>query len=189
MICLSKFYLDSSVSSDNYNLYIQDYLLVKAYHPGNLKKGGMCVHFKETLPVSFLPIPYLKECIVFEVSINNKRGYVISIYRSASQMSNDFNLSTTNLEKLVVKISSSNPRMIRGFNGKSSNWSSNDTTTAEGAQLDYLTLLYGMKGVITEPTHILEIFSSSMDLIFSNQPNLSRILECIQHYIQNVNIK
>ena len=184
MICLSKFYLDSSVSSDNYNLYIQDYLLVKAYHPGNLKRGGMCVHFKETLPVSLKV-----ECIAFEVSINNKRGYVISIYRSASQMSNDFNLFTTNLEKLVVKISSKNPRMIRGFKGKSSNWSSNDTTTAEGAQLDYLTSLYVMKGVKTEPTHILEVLSSSMDLIFPNQPNLSRILECIQHYIQNVNIK
>ena len=26
---------------------------------------------------------------------------------------------------------------IGGFNVKSSNWSSNDTTTAEGAQLDY----------------------------------------------------
>ena len=46
--------------------------------------------------------------------------------------------------------------MTGDFNAKSSNWSSNDTTTAEGAQLDYLTPLYGMKQVITEPKHILE---------------------------------
>ena len=33
--------------------------------------------------------------------------------------------------------------MIGDCKGKSSNWSSNDTTTVEGAQLDYLTSLYG----------------------------------------------
>ena len=51
-------------------------------------------------------------------------------------------------------------------------WSSNKTTIAEGAQLDYLTSLYGMKQVITEPTHILENSSSCTELIFSYQPNL-----------------
>ena len=57
--------------------------------------------------------------------------------------------------------------------GKSRNWSSNDTTTAEGAQLDYFTSLYGMKQVITEPTHVLESSAScSIDLIFINQPNI-----------------
>ena len=61
--------------------------------------------------------------------------------------------------------------MIRDFNAKSSNWSSNDTTTAKNAKLDYLTSLYGMKQVKTEPTHILENSSSCIDLIFSNQPN------------------
>ena len=34
--------------------------------------------------------------------------------------------------------------------------------------LDYLTLLYGMKQVKTERTHILENSSSCIDLIFSN---------------------
>ena len=48
--------------------------------------------------------------------------------------------------------------MIGGFNAKSSNWLSNDTTTAEGDQLGYLTSLYGMKQVITEPAYILENF-------------------------------
>ena len=113
MICLSESYLDSSVSSDNDNLYIRDYnKLVRADHPGNIKRGGVCVYFKESLPVSCLPNPYLKECLIFEVSINNKRGYVVSMYRSPSQTSDDFNSFITNLEKLVVNISSSNPRFI-----------------------------------------------------------------------------
>ena len=114
MICLSESYLDSSVFSDNDNndndnLYIKDYKLVRADHPGNVKRGGVCVYFKESLPASCPPNPYLKECLIFEVSINNNRGYVVSMYRSPSQTSDGFNLFTTNLEKLVVNISSSNP--------------------------------------------------------------------------------
>ena len=62
--------------------------------------------------------------------------------------------------------------MIGGFNAKSSNWLSNDTTTVEGDQLGYLTSLYGMKQVLTEPTYILENSSSCLDFICSNQPNL-----------------
>ena len=151
----------SSVSSDNDNLCIKDYKLVRADHPGNVKRGGVYV--------------YLKECLIFEVPINNKTGYVVPMYRSPGQTSNDFNSFSTNLEKLVVNISSSNPHFILtigDFNAKSSNCSSNDTTTAEGAQLDHLTSLYGMKQVITELTHILENSSSCIDLIFFHQSNL-----------------
>ena len=79
------------------------------------------------------------------------------------------------MDKLVVNISSTNLYfipMIGDFNAKSRNLSFNDTTTAEGAQLYYLTSLYGMKQVIIEPTHILENCSSCIDLVFSNQHNL-----------------
>lgn len=46
--------------------------------------------------------------------------------------------------------------MIEDFDVKSSNWSCDDRTTAEGAQLDHIALLHGMKQVITELTHIVE---------------------------------
>ena len=62
---------------------------------------------------------------IFEVSINNKRGYVVSMYRSPSQTSDDFNSFTTNLEKLVTTISSINSHfilMFGNFNAKWSNW-------------------------------------------------------------------
>ena len=82
---MSESYLDLSVFSDNGNLYIKDYKLVRANHPGNVQKGGVYVYFKESLLVSCLPNPYLKECLTFEVSINNKRDYVVAIYRSPSK--------------------------------------------------------------------------------------------------------
>ena len=62
--------------------------------------------------------------------------------------------------------------MIIELNAKSSNWLSNDTATAECAQLDYLTSLHGMKQVITKPKHILENSACLIDLIFTNQPNI-----------------
>ena len=119
-----KLIVDSSLSSDNDNLYIRDYKLVRADHPGNIKRGDVYVYFKESLLVSCLPNLYLKECLIFEVSINNKRGYVVSICCSPSQTSDGFNSFTTNLEKLVINISSTNPHfiiMIGDFNAKSSN--------------------------------------------------------------------
>ena len=170
------------------HLNIDGYKLVRADHPWNVKRCGVCVYFKESLPVKCLSNSYLKECLILEVSINNKRGYVVSLYRSPNQTPDEFDSFITNLEKIVVDISRSNPHfllLIGDFNARSSDTtiqhlryndttirSSNDTTTAEGAQLDYFTSLYGMKQVITEPTHILESSASCIDLIFTNQPNI-----------------
>ena len=97
------------------------------------------------------------------------------LYRSPGQTSDEFNSFITNLGKIVVNISRSNLHFVLitdDFNSKSANWSSNDTTTAEGAQLDYFTSLYGMKQVITEPAHILEKYASCIDFIFTYEPNI-----------------
>ena len=134
----------------------------------------MCL--KASLSVRCLPNSYSKECIILEDSINNKRGYVTSLHRSPIQTSDEFYLFIINLEKIVRSNQSnrSNPHfvlIICDFNAKSSNWSSNDTTTAEGAQSDYFTSVDNMKQVITEPIHILESSASCIGLIFTIQQN------------------
>ena len=48
----------------------------------------------------------------------------------------------------------------------------NAKTTEEGTMLENLTSLFGMKQLISDPTHILQHSSSCIDLIFVNQPNL-----------------
>ena len=133
------------------------------------------MYLKESLPVRCLPNSDLKEYIIVEVSIINKRGYAVSLYRSSSQTSDEFDSFITNFEKVVVDISRSNPHfvlIIGHFNAKSSNWPCNDTTTAEDAQLDYFTSLYGMQEVITEPTQFLESSANFIGLIFTNQQNI-----------------
>ena len=61
--------------------------------------------------------------------------------------------------------------LLGDFNAKSKSWSVNDITE-EGTILENLTSLYGMKQLISAPTHILQHSSSCIDLIFVNQPNL-----------------
>ena len=58
MIHLSESYLDASVSSDNDNLNINGYKLVRADHPENVKRGVVCVYFREFLPVRCFPSSY-----------------------------------------------------------------------------------------------------------------------------------
>ena len=43
MICLSESYIKTSVSSDKDNLNINSYKLIRADHPGNVKRGGVCL--------------------------------------------------------------------------------------------------------------------------------------------------
>ena len=101
----------------------------------------------------------------------------VTLSKSPNQTTDEFDLFLLNLEKVIVDISSRNTHflLITGdFNGKSRNWSTNDTTAGEGAHLDSLITLYGLNQLIKEPTHVLEHTSSCIDLISTNQANLIR---------------
>ena len=58
------------------------------------------------------------------------------------------------------------------FNAKSNNWCKNDLTTTEGKAIENISSQFGLHQMINEPIHILESFSSCIDLIFTAQPNL-----------------
>ena len=73
VICLSKSYLDSSIASDKDNLNIKGYYLYRADHPNNVKRGGVSAYIRDSLPVRCLSNAYLQECLILEISINNKR--------------------------------------------------------------------------------------------------------------------
>ena len=47
---LSKTYLDSSISSDNDNLELPGYNLVRADNPTNIKRGDVCICHHNSLP-------------------------------------------------------------------------------------------------------------------------------------------
>ena len=99
MICLSESFLDSSISFDNENPYIKDHKLVRADQPGKVKRGGLSVYFKESITVRRLPNPYLKDCLIVEVSINHNKSYVVLLYWLPSQAHDNFNSFSTNFDK------------------------------------------------------------------------------------------
>ena len=97
-ICLSENYLDSSVSDSL--LKIDGYNLVCADHPNDIKRGGVCIYYKESLPVRDMNLPYFEETLLLEMTYHNKKVIVSVIYRSPGQSINKFDSFLSNLEKL-----------------------------------------------------------------------------------------
>ena len=134
------------------------------------------MYFKESLPVRVLDVQYLSECLLCEICLLNKKCYVITIYRSPSQNTEEFEEFLQNFEKLLLDISKRKPFMtiiLGDFNARSTAWWADDTTNTEGIHLESLTSTHGFHQLISEPTHILPNSSSCIDLIFTNQPNLA----------------
>ena len=78
--------------------------MVRADHPNNVKREGVFGYVRESLPVRNFSNLYLSECLTLEVTIGNKKGYVITLYRSPYQTSVEFQSFISNLEKLLNNI-------------------------------------------------------------------------------------
>ena len=85
--CLSETYLDSSTALDN-SLQIEGYNLVRADHPNDVKTGGVCIYYRESLPVRVISIPYLKEAALLELVQNKKKLYQQFIVHPVKLMMN-----------------------------------------------------------------------------------------------------
>ena len=63
IIWLSETYLDSGISSDNNNLKLPGYNLVRADNTTNTKRGCFCIYYHNSLPLKVIDIQLLNECI------------------------------------------------------------------------------------------------------------------------------
>ena len=175
MICLSETFLDSSIPTNDERLSMKGYKLIRADNPSDSKKADVGICYKEFLAVRPVEVKNLNECVIFEVSIKKKRGYVVSLYRSPSQTQDEFGIFLMSFEQLIGYIIPKKPLfvLITGdFNVRLTNWWKNDLSTSEGTQVDSLTTSYGVSQIISYPTHILPNSCACIDLIFTNQPNL-----------------
>ena len=101
----SETYLNSTVTADDKDLVIVGYNLVHADHPSNLKKGGVCIYYKESLAIQLINVSYLSCCLLCEVTFNNNKGYVAVLYRPPSQTSSTFNYFLSNFGKMLQEVS------------------------------------------------------------------------------------
>ena len=187
-ICISETYLDSSLSDDDKELAMKGYNFICADHPSNVKKGGVGIYYKESIAVQIININFLSECLLCEVTVNNKKGYIAVLYRSPSQTNTVFNDFLSNFEKLLQELSALNPDfsiILGDFNARSKSWWKSDINTIEGTKIDSVTTSYGLQQLITQPTHLLANSSYCIDLIFTDQPSL--ITDCGIHPSLNPN--
>ena len=175
IVCLSETYLNSSFTFDDDNLDIPGYIMVRADHPANSKCGGVCMYYKNRLPLKVLDIRFLHESIAFELRIGDKLCSFISLYRSPNQSYDDFVSFLDNFELTLDTLAQKNPFLmvaVGDFNAKSRNWYNKDITSDEGRKIEAVTSQNGLHQEINETTHILNNSSSCIDLIFNSQPNL-----------------
>ena len=173
IICISETLLNK-IYDDN-DLDLNGYSLLRANHPSNVKRGGACLYYKETLALKVIPTPYLNKSLLCEVTTGSKKGIIGSVYRSPNHNSDELESFLSNFEFLLQDISNHNPYLtllLGDYNARNTNWWHHDITTTEGIQLETTTTIYGLQQSIDEPTHIHQNSSSCIDLIFTNQPNL-----------------
>ena len=175
IVCLSETYLDPSVPLHDVNLEIQGYELVRSDHPSQHKRGGVCIYFRNSLPLKILNIHYLQESISFELQVGSKICKFVSLYQSPSQTSGNFEKFMDNFEVTLDTLAESNSDLVAvlgDLNIKSKDWYINAKTTTEGAKIEFFTSEFGLHQIINEPKHVLENSLSCIDLIFTLHPNL-----------------
>ena len=125
VICFSETYLDSSNLSDDDNFNLPGYNVVTIDHPSNAKEDGVCIYFKNSLPLKVLDIQLLQEYVNFEIEIADKTCNFISLYRSPSQSKDEFKSFADNLELNLDSTALRNSHLIAflgDFNVQAKRW-------------------------------------------------------------------
>ena len=113
-------------------LKLDCYSLIRADHPGNLKRGEVYLYYKENLLSTHIKTEYFPQSLLSRISIQNQTDYLVVTYRSPNQNSNEFNELLTNFERLLnhVKLLKSPFLVVLGnFNARSKSWCLDDITT------------------------------------------------------------
>ena len=104
IICLSETYLNFETPSDDENLEIAGYHVVREDHPFNSKRGGVCIYYKNSLPFRVIHVKYLQESISFDLRIGGKCCKFSCLCRYPSQTQDEFETFLKNFESTLDKI-------------------------------------------------------------------------------------
>ena len=134
LIGIVETHLDTTINEAR--LAIDGYALYKSNHPQNVKRGGVGLYVRDSLPSKLRPdLAVLPECISLEVQIHRKKYFFVVLYRSPSQTQSEFDTFILKFELLLSKIYAENPFcvIITGdFNCHSTVWWENDVENNEG---------------------------------------------------------
>ena len=177
VICVSETFLDSSFPKNDERLELKGYEILRSDFPGNKKRGGVCVYYKEDLPVEpRYDLADLDQCVVLEIRVKRSKCFVSCMYRSPSDSNDEMNDFCQKFESTCSKIALENPLasfILGDFNAKSAKWWEYGETNACGLLLDDISTTYNYTQLIREPTNFDPTKAPScIDLIFTTQPNI-----------------
>ena len=167
--------MSDTLSNDD-NLNIPGYNMSCTDHLSGNRCGGVCIYYKQPLAIKMWNIYYLHECICFDLKTGSKLCTIVSLYRSPNQSANEFDNSLNKLNQTMELITQKNPFptvVIGDFNVRLSKWWADDKTTQKGLKIENLLSQFSLSQVINEPTHISQNGNSCIDLLFTNQQNLT----------------
>ena len=122
IVCLSETFLDSSVSKEDNIIKLQGYNFIRIDHPSNTKKGGVCLYYKEHLPLISQPdLTRQQECIICELKVGNKKCFISLLYRSPSPTNEEFNDFKLKWEETIKNMNNFTPYIsvfIGDFNAR-----------------------------------------------------------------------
>ena len=140
LIGIVETHLDDTVDEDR--LALDGYSLYKANHPQNVKRGGVGLYVKDSLPcIQRLDLVTLPECVVSEIQLNKKKYFYVVIYQT------EFDQFTMNFELMLSKMNDENPFCIINsgdFNCRSTHWWQNDNESNEGRIFESITADLGL---------------------------------------------
>ena len=93
----------SEIPSDDKNLEIPGYNLVRDDHSSNSRRGGVWVYCKSSFPFKVINVEYLQEGISFELRIGRKCCKFSCLYRYPSPTQDELKLSWRTLNWLQIK--------------------------------------------------------------------------------------
>ena len=89
-------------------------------YAGNVKRGGVCIYFKDSLSIRFLDVPSnLDECLLCELSYKNKKYFIATLNANDTSLLsivNDANKSFENLSNDLCIISNWDYQWKMSFN-------------------------------------------------------------------------
>ena len=140
IIALSETITNNSVPYED--IFIEGFSkeISRSDHPSGDKRGGVCIYFKESLPIKCRKdLESMQEAVVTEIILRRKKIFFVAIYRSPNQSGEEFDLFQENLQNIIDNIKDLRPLCViltGNFNCRSNQWWPGDKNLHEGMALD-----------------------------------------------------
>ena len=98
-----------------------------------------------------------RECLICELKIGNKKCFITVLYRSPSQLLEEFERFKNSCVNKILNIDNSNPFLtifVGDFNARNTLWWSGDVISSDDLDINELSSHYNLHQLINTPTHI-----------------------------------